>query len=490
MTPQVARRSSAALSVALALCLAAMIALYLWRAFDTHLIEFGEGPVLAVAERMRQEPTSGRWLEQPPYTLSAYGPAFFFSVAMLSKLDSAQTSLVPGRFAALLAVLGTAVVIGLAVWRRTGHPEQGLLGATAYLVSPAVFYWAPALRVDTLAVFFSCAACLAVGAGRTSLLVSAGLVAVGSLAKSTAALSAVPIFAYLLLNKRYRDALIYAIAVCAFGAVLWWAVTWYSQGYFWTVAVRNNLNRMLVTNGLRSLGSLLLAPFSWLCLAIVARQVRAQGATMTSRSLFCQAFVASLLISTVLACREGSHINYFLEPCALGSVLIGLYAIPPASPETNSRRRCAIGFFAAAVAAPGLAALIAWPGVFAQASPANQQTVNQMLAQVPRDCQLLADGEWIPNVLATGRLPLVNDPYMLRLLADRKFLPTAPIINALDTGQVCLLILDRPIEEHRLPEPGRWPTDVLDAMARNFVLVVHEPGLCVYRNGRHPANLK
>jgi hypothetical protein len=359
-----------------------------------------------------------------------------------------------------------------------------LLGAVAYLVSPSVFFWTPALRVDTLAVFFSCAAYLVVGTGRTSLVVSAGLVAIGSLVKPTAALSAVPIFVYLLLNKRYRDAWVYALAVCVFGAVLWWVVAWYSQGYFWILAVRNNLNRMLVTNGLRSLGSLLLAPFSWLCLAIVARQAKEQGVAATVRSLFRLSFVASLLISTLLACREGSHINYFLETCALGSVLIGLYAIPPASPETNNRRRSEIVFFAAAVAAPGLVALIAWPGVFAHASAANQQVVNQTLAQVPRDCQLLADGEWIPNVLATGRLPLVNDPYMLRLLADRKLLPTAPIVEALDAGRVCLLILDRPIDEHRLPEPGRWPIDVLDAMARSFVVVAQEPGLCIYRH-RH-----
>ena len=115
-------------------------------------------------------------------------------------------------------MLATAAIIGLAVQRRTGRTEQGLLGALAYLVSPAVFYWVPALRVDTLAVFFSCAVLLAVGAGRTSLLLSAGLVAVGSLVKPTAAFSAVPIFAYLLLNKRHRDAAIYASAVGLFVA--------------------------------------------------------------------------------------------------------------------------------------------------------------------------------------------------------------------------------------------------------------------------------
>ena len=114
--------------------------------------------------------------------------------------------------------------------------------------------------------------------------------------------------------------------------------------------------------------------------------------------------------------------------------------------------------------------------------------MKQILAQAPRECQLLADGEWVPSVLESGRLPLVNDPYMLRLLADRKLVPTAPIIDALDTGRVCFLILDRPIAEHRLPEPGRWPTDVLDAMARNFVPVMQQPGLCVYRHRRIPAN--
>jgi hypothetical protein len=193
-------------------------------------------------------------------------------------------------------------------------------------------------------------------------------------------------------------------------------------------------------------------------------------------------------ISTVLACREGSHINYFLETCALGSVLTGLFAIPPAGPESNNQRRGALVFFAAGVVAPGLVALVGWSGAFARQSPADQTAVKRILAQAPRDCQLLADGEWVPSVLESGRLPLVNDPYMLRLLADRKLLPTAPIIDALDTGRVCFLILDRSIEEHRLPDLGRWPTDVLDAMARNFVPVIQQPGLCVYRNRRASAN--
>ena len=263
-------------------------------------------------------------------------------MVLASKFGPAHASLVPGRLVALLAVVATAAIIGLAVRRRTGRPEQGLLGAVAYLVSPAVFYWTPALRVDTLAVFFSCAAYLAIGAGRTSLLVSAALVALGSLAKPTAALSAVPIFVYLLVNKRYRDACWYALAVCICGGLLWWAVAWYSEGYFWTVAFRNNLNRMLITNGLRSLGSLLLAPFSWLCVAIFARHWKEHGTLATLRSLFCLSFVVSLLVSTVLACREGSHLNYFLETCALGSVLIGLYAIPPALPVNTHRRRGAL----------------------------------------------------------------------------------------------------------------------------------------------------
>jgi hypothetical protein len=224
-----------------------------------------------------------------------------------------------------------------------------------------------------------------------------------------------------------------------------------------------------------------LVPFSWLCLFIVARQVKEQGVSATLRSLFCLSFVTSLLISTVLVCREGSHINYFFGTCALGSILIGLFALPPAASATNEPRRRMLAFFGVAIVAPGLIALSFWPGAFARQSAADQNVVKQALAQASGDCRVLADGEWIPSVLESGRLPLVNDPYMLRMLADRNLLSMAPIISALDTGRVCLLILDRPIDEHRLPEPGRWPADVLDVMARNFEPAVQKPGLCVYR---------
>jgi hypothetical protein len=372
-------------------------------------------------------------------------------------------------------------MIGISVRRRTGSTEQGLFGAVAYVVSPALIYWAPALRVDTLVALFSCAAYLVVGPSRKSLLASAALVAVGSLVKPTAALTAVPIFLHLLLNKRRRDALLYAVAVCVLGSLLWWSTTYASDGYFWIVAVRNNVSRMLFTNGLRSLGSLLLSPFSWLCLAIIARQVKVQGVVDTARSLFCLSFVVSLLISTVLVCREGSHINYFLETCALGSVLIGLFAIPPKPPDKIHRRQLAIGFFFVAVVAPGLIMLLVWPGAFVEQTAADQLAVRQALEETPVDCQVLADGEWVPSVLESGRIALVNDPYMLRVLADRKLLSMDPIIELLDSGRVCCLILDRPIDDHRHPEPGRWPAEVLDAMTRNFVPDVQREGLWIYR---------
>ena len=475
-------RSTTALTIALALCLAAVCALYLRRAFDRQLVEFAEGPILTVAERIERQPISAHWTDEAPYTLSAYGPGYFDCVVLAKKFWLGSTDLVLGRMVALLALLATAGMIGVSVRRRTGSTEQALLGAVAYVVSPALIYWAPALRVDTLVAFFSCAAYLVVGPERKSLLVSAALVAVGSLVKPTAALTAVPIFLYLLLNQRRQDARLYAVAVCVLGSLAWWITNHSSDGYFWIVAVRNNVSRMLVTNGLRSLGSLLLAPFSWLCLAIIAQQVKERGMATAARSLFCLSFIVSLLISTVLVCREGSHINYFLETCALGSVLIGLFAIPPDAPATNHRRRLAISFFFVAIVVPSLIVLLVWPGAFVRQTAADQLAVKQVLEEAPSDCQVLADGEWVPSVLDAGRLPLVNDPYMLRVLAERKLLSMEPIIELLDSGRVCYLILDRPIDDHRHPEPGRWPAEVLDAMERSFVPIVQRDGLWIYRH--------
>src|SRR5579864_7201074 len=63
-----------ATGLALLLAITASAAQLTWLVFDLNHKSYGEGPILAMVERMRSEEISAAWMNQPPYTLSCYGP--------------------------------------------------------------------------------------------------------------------------------------------------------------------------------------------------------------------------------------------------------------------------------------------------------------------------------------------------------------------------------------------------------------------------------
>ena len=58
----------------------------LGRVFAEQLPDYGEGTVLAMVERIRREPIERSWLEQEPYTLTSYGPAYYYALLGANRL--------------------------------------------------------------------------------------------------------------------------------------------------------------------------------------------------------------------------------------------------------------------------------------------------------------------------------------------------------------------------------------------------------------------
>ena len=122
--PQVTRPQEAPLAWKLAartvLCLSiAAVTTYLYSLiFDLHHKSYGDGPMLVMCERLRAEPISADWMRQPPYTLSCYGPAFYYAANTVASLGGWHNSLVPGRLVALTATLIAAGLAAIAAGRR------------------------------------------------------------------------------------------------------------------------------------------------------------------------------------------------------------------------------------------------------------------------------------------------------------------------------------------------------------------------------------
>jgi len=477
--------SRTAVCVVLAAALCVVAGRYAARAFDLSWRDYGEGPVLAMVERMRHEPVSRHWIERPPYTLTCYGPGYYATVLGVSQLTPWQGTVVPGRLVALAAALGiTALVAGVVV-RQTGRIEFGLFAGLLFLGSSVVSSWVPFHRVDTLAVLFAVAAYAAASSGKgRGLAAAAVLIAAGSLVKQTAALAALPIVVHLLLTRRFRPAAGFAAGVALLGAGLWLAVDALSGGYFLTMAVRGNVNRLAVGHGLELALGFLQSPAALAGLLVAAWLVKNDARTALG-SLYWTALVLSTLTAVPAAMKEGASINYFLEPCALAAVVVGVHGLPRLGAAMPRGLPIALGLLGIVLAIPGVGDFPA-KGKLPPAPPGLPSAVADA-ADSPSPLHgdwVLADALWVDTALAVGDRPVVNDPFLFRLLVDNGTMRADELLAAMADGRIGWLYLAHSIGGHHAAAGSdlqRWPADVIDAMRQFYTLVSKRENAWVYR---------
>jgi Dolichyl-phosphate-mannose-protein mannosyltransferase len=120
-----------------------------------HDLDQCEGIVLEPALQL----TSGRpiygqpLVMRPPYFYAAYGPLYYLVLGSLLKLTG--LAFWPGRLLSLLATAATAWLLYRAVNRRQKTWAGGLLAATLFIMSPAIWPFGFFQRVDALGVFFT-----------------------------------------------------------------------------------------------------------------------------------------------------------------------------------------------------------------------------------------------------------------------------------------------------------------------------------------------
>jgi len=377
-----------------------------------------------------------------------------------------------------------AAVVGL----KVRSYEIGLFAGLIFLGSSVVATWVPYQRVDSLAVLLAVGAYAAAELARRGLLVSAILLAIGSLVKQTVALAALPILVYLLLARRYRDAAIFAAAVSLAGVALWSAVVYASEGFFLTAAVQANLNQASWWHGLRLVCGFLQSPLA-LAGVITAAWLVKNSPGEALGSLYWIAFVMQTAIAATAVSKEGASINYFLEPCALAAIVVGLQGVPRLWPARPGHRLAALGLLSVVVAVPGVGDFPAKADAarrVATAHPGMEGLLAHLGSEDHRKTgapAVLADGIWIDAVLRAGGRPLVNDPFVLRLMVDNGTLQATALVEAIRRGEVELLLLSRSIEDHRRRighDVQRWPVEVLDAMQDHYVAIAEEGGIHVY----------
>ena len=508
--PLDARRDLVALLTKLLLAgaLVLVAAYHVCRIFDLGHKSYGEGPILALTERMAAEPPSADWRTAPPYTLSCYGPAFYWGSSAVARLGGWQHSIVPGRMVSVAAALFVAAMIAVAASGTTRSIEKCLAGALIFLVSGPVSEWLPYARVDLLALAFAAIAYVAAQRGWGGAKLPAVAVVAGSLAKPTIALAAVPIVIYMLVNRQSRKAVAFALLVAMLGIAGWAIVEWTSGGYFLSAVLSGNRNPLSLWRGYRFGYEFLGSPLG------VGACITSIGLWIISpadfrRSLFSQGFLGSTAISTLLVCKRGSDLNYFLEPAMLGSLAIAVDGFPRLCTADARRASMALLFLTIILAAPVLrefrknAALCRIVGRAERGESHHSATlslpraqfdaVRRLLADEPANVGILADGQCVDMVLAAGRRPWVNDSYLYMLLAGNGTLDSTELIEQIRGGGIQWLFFHQPLEAHLHSverQSNLWPQEVLRCLDEHFKQVASLEGLFVYRHCSTRANLK
>jgi hypothetical protein len=181
---------------------------------------------------LRGQPIYGD-INQVPMLPQTYPPVH---AAVLSLLVRALgPTLFAGRLLSVLAIVGLAIVVAVAVRQETGRWSYGILAATLVFGSPFFTVWGPLCRVDSLMLFFILAGLLAVRQyprWRTAPLLGLLLLLLACYTKQQAIVFLPAAFLHLLQHDR-RAALVSMAGFAAAGMAVLVALQFWSSGAFW-----------------------------------------------------------------------------------------------------------------------------------------------------------------------------------------------------------------------------------------------------------------
>lgn len=453
------------------------------RVFDfSQAPDYGEGTLLATVERLARQPMSADWIEGPEYTLCPYGPIYYWTVRAATAVLPWQHSLLPGRLVSLLATLAVTALVMLLVRRHSQSVDLALLTGIILLVSPVVHTWATPHRVDPLAVLLALGGCMAIGLRRQGVVISACLIVLASLVKQNMALAGLPIFVWLLARRQFKAAAGYAVLVAGLGLIAWYSLDRATGGYFMATAVRSHLGAMWPQQGFLHFYWFVSTPLG-LTAWLVTAWLLVKSPIEVCHSVYCLGFIASTLFAALLSSKEGASYAYFFEASVLGSLVIGLYGLPPVL-ALDRLRALTIGALLALVLVGPEARSLRHRGLRLDTVAYGSPTVSSRLPR-SESGYVLADGQYLDAVLEAGLTPLVNDPFLFRQMVGTDNLEPTKVVEALQRGDVKYLVLKRTLSRHR-QQLGKlsqkWPQEVLDAMEQHYVLDMATEEIYIYRH--------
>ncbi|MCX7792295.1 MAG: hypothetical protein N2378_16800 [Chloroflexaceae bacterium] len=458
-------------------------------------LDYGEGPLLAQIERLRQgTPIWGLYADpaEPPFLIVNYPPVYLLCAALIAPFTGSVLS--AGRLLSLLSAL--AIVGAIAVLARPRRSSFGLPGAPLvallFLSVPVTREWAALLRVDMLGIALGLGglAVLTGGTGPPALrrAAGAGLLLLACLYTKPSLIAApAAAGAWLFWQARrgpaaerraWRRAALALAGVVGMGGGLAFALLQIgSEGWFWFHVVAANANRWEATLArdfwqrqlaLRwPLAGAALVGTLWIAVENRKRQVPTEES-----ALLALLYAAGGVVTAIGVGKVGAYSNYFLELYA-GLVWLAAWAaarLPRADDDAAPGRANVVarGAFYALLAAGLLYYPPLWdadrlrPAGLIEPSPPRLAFGRYGLwADAARERQVLAalsrvGDALLPEVRAAGPLIFTDMPgvaaaagvgsrlqvFEARQLFDQGLSDERPLLRELANGEIPLAVLD------------------------------------------------
>jgi hypothetical protein len=276
-----------------------------------------EGAALAETARLGQ----GVAIYSPPsaegFSGGTYGPLYYLAGAHL--IDPNKPSYFPLRLLSAISILGCALGCGLLSFWLTRSRIAAALSPLVFLSYGVVTYHGVSALSDNVALFFFFAGFLIAYRFRQSatLLLAAPVMTLGFYYKPQFIAGPLAVFAYLLLEKRYRRAAEFtaALAVCGFGLLAIFQFIAFRGQQFWrhfflyqaTLFSWNQFKLGMIVFAIMLAAPLLLS-FDFL-------------RRHPDRLLACY-LVCAVVLGVVTIGKESAFIQYFYESFLLVSALV------------------------------------------------------------------------------------------------------------------------------------------------------------------------
>ncbi|HRZ25840.1 MAG TPA: hypothetical protein P5295_03455 [Spirochaetota bacterium] len=430
-------------------------------------LDYGEGQLLdkvMLLSRFKSIYTSTPHTCGPPYAIANYPPVYPLIQVPFAWLFG--PAMWYGRAISILSILASSVFIGLTIHSLTGKRLAGVIGGITLLCFPYIAGFSMFARVDSLALFLSCAAMYTAvqwGGSRYGI-IATGLLLLGSIYTKQSYGFAMPltIFIWLYYERSPRRALELAALVGIPGLLLFVLINFTTEGsfYFNTItATRGHFNaaKMIKSfEGMLIIYPLLVGMAVLYCLLGLLQVFRTKSWRLVAPFIICSA-VVSILIG-----NEGSSWNYLYEHAAAFSLLAGcLFGLA-------GNRRLLSGI-AALLIATQIQTMIPWtqkyffsPTKYRLEHEEDISRINALVHQA--EGYVLADQ--YAGLIPLDNRPLYLMPWEFKNVVESKIWSEQPFIDALARHEFGLIIMVETSKKDY--NVSFWQPSVIEAIKEHY----------------------